>query len=232
VLNRRSPRAVGKLPWPTIVAVALVVSLVLISRWKEQPSKSGTAKSATAKSQPASGSSAATATKANAQPDSGSVAAKLETSPSPSAAPSASTSAATKLAKEDPASKTSPSANTTNSTKRPQSTGPPAAPQTLIRNVTLKDQSGRTIYRGDVDLAPTLARIERGERHPHRNDGSVFRNLEQRLPRQPSGYYREYVVPVPDPDYRGPGPQRLVMGRGGEIYFTYDHYQSFRRIQP
>ncbi|MDZ4684718.1 MAG: ribonuclease domain-containing protein [Planctomycetaceae bacterium] len=99
----------------------------------------------------------------------------------------------------------------------------------VIPHVTVKDQSGRVVYRGDVDLAPTLDRIERGERHPHRNDGGTFRNLEGRLPKKPSGYYREYVHPTPELD--GPGPQRVVLGRDGEIYYTADHYQSFRRIR-
>ena len=48
-----------------------------------------------------------------------------------------------------------------------------------------------------VDLGPTLDRISRGERFPHRNDGSIFRNREGRLPSKPDGYYREYVHPTP-----------------------------------
>lgn len=99
---------------------------------------------------------------------------------------------------------------------------------TLIQNVTLRNQDGKTIYQGDIDLQPTIDRIERGERHAHRNDGSVFQNRENRLSRKPSGYYREYVVPTPD--LSGPGPQRLILGNGGEVYYTHDHYRSFRRI--
>lgn len=99
----------------------------------------------------------------------------------------------------------------------------------LVRDVTIRDLSGGVAYRGDVDLAPTLARIERGERHPHRNDGGVFRNLERRLPKQPEGHYREYVHPTPN--LSGPGPQRLVIGRTGEIYYTHDHYKTFRLLR-
>jgi ribonuclease T1 len=107
---------------------------------------------------------------------------------------------------------------------------PEAADSSLIvHQVTIKDQSGRVAFRGDVDLGPTLARIERGERHPHRNDGGTFRNLEGRLPKRPSGYYTEYVHPTPG--LNGPGPQRVVLGRDGEVFYTSDHYQSFKKLR-
>jgi len=98
----------------------------------------------------------------------------------------------------------------------------------VIRSVTLKDQSGRVIYKGDIDLTPTLDRIAAGERLRFPNDGSTFQNRERRLPKQPAGYYREYVVPTPDEN--GPGPQRLVIGKDGEIFYTHDHYRTFQRI--
>lgn len=101
---------------------------------------------------------------------------------------------------------------------------------TVIKHVTLKDQSGRVIFRGDVDLQPTLDRIAAGtllDRFP--NDGSVFRNREKRLPKRSSGYYREYVVPIEGQS--GPGPQRLVVGNRGDVYYTHDHYQSFRKVR-
>ncbi|MCP3941581.1 MAG: hypothetical protein GY710_08885 [Desulfobacteraceae bacterium] len=74
----------------------------------------------------------------------------------------------------------------------------------------------------------TLDRVQRGDSFPHRNDGSIFKNREGLLPKNPDGYYREYVHPTQG--IRGPGPQRIIMGRGGETYFTPDHYKSFRRI--
>jgi filamentous hemagglutinin len=99
----------------------------------------------------------------------------------------------------------------------------------IVRDVRIDDQDGRTAYRGDVDLRPELARIERGERDPHRNDGAVFQNREGRLPQQQRGYYREYVVRTPGIGHAG--PQRLIIGARGEIYYTPDHYRSFRRIE-
>lgn len=81
---------------------------------------------------------------------------------------------------------------------------------------------------GATDLAPTLERIRRGEAHPHRNDGSVFQNRERLLPSRPRGYYREFVHPTRGRS--GPGAQRIVIGREGEVYYTPDHYESFIRI--
>ena len=99
----------------------------------------------------------------------------------------------------------------------------------IIPNVTVKDQSGRVAFKGNVDLHPTFDRIERGDKFPHRNDGSTVRNLEKRLPKHPVGYYTEYVHPTPG--IGGPGPQRVILGKGGEAYYTHDHYNSFRKVR-
>ena len=64
---------------------------------------------------------------------------------------------------------------------------------------------------------------------PTGNDGSTFRNREGRLPSKPNGYYTEYVHPTPG--IGGPGPQRVVSGGGGEMYFTPDHYNTFIPIR-
>lgn len=112
----------------------------------------------------------------------------------------------------------------------PKASSPEKAKTLVITNLKLKDQTGRVIYQGDIDLQPTLDRIAEGkrlDRFPH--DGSVFQNREKRLPKRPSGYYHEYVVPTPKQN--GPGPQRLVIGREGETFYTHDHYKSFRRVQ-
>lgn len=75
----------------------------------------------------------------------------------------------------------------------------------------------------------TLALIQRGGPFPYRKDGSVFGNFERRLPIRERGYYREYTVPTPGS--RDRGARRLVAGRGGEFYYTDDHYRTFRRIR-
>lgn len=110
---------------------------------------------------------------------------------------------------------------------RPTAVKTPAT--TRIENQEIRDQSGRIAYRGPIDLQPTLDRIRRGERNSHRNDGTTFQNRERRLPVQPAGYYREYVHPTEG--LSGPGPQRVIVGRGGEVWYTADHYRTFRRIE-
>ena len=99
----------------------------------------------------------------------------------------------------------------------------------VVRGVEVRDLDGRVAWSGDVDLSPHLARIERGERDPHRNDGSVFHNRERLLPERPSGHYREYVIRTPGINHAG--PQRLVIGSDGEIFYTHDHYRSFQRVR-
>ncbi|HKI63974.1 MAG TPA: ribonuclease domain-containing protein [Burkholderiales bacterium] len=79
------------------------------------------------------------------------------------------------------------------------------------------------------DASRTIRLIHRGGPFPFAKDGSVFANREQRLPWRYRGYYREYTVaPV---GARQRGARRIVSGRGGELYYTRDHYRSFLRIR-
>ncbi len=106
--------------------------------------------------------------------------------------------------------------------------GGPSGDGLVIEGLSLRNADGRTIYRGAIDLAPTLERIAAGKRLRFPNDGATFQNRERRLPGRPAGYYREWVVPTPGEP--GPGPQRLVTGEDGEVWYTSDHYRSFRRV--
>lgn len=74
----------------------------------------------------------------------------------------------------------------------------------------------------------TIARVHAGGPFPGARDGVVFNNREGQLPRRERGYYREYTVKTPGT--RDRGARRLVVGRGGELYYTADHYRTFRRI--
>lgn len=78
------------------------------------------------------------------------------------------------------------------------------------------------------DISATLARISRGEKFPHRNDGSIFQNREKRLPKQKRGYYHEYVHPTQG--RKGPGAQRIIIGLEKDVFYTPDHYKSFQRV--
>lgn len=75
----------------------------------------------------------------------------------------------------------------------------------------------------------TLQRIRQGGPSPYRKDGTVFQNRETRLPAQAHGYYREYTVPTPG--LRDRGARRIIAGSGGDLYYTDDHYRTFRRIR-
>jgi ribonuclease T1 len=78
------------------------------------------------------------------------------------------------------------------------------------------------------EAAATLELIDKGGPFPYRQDGQTFRNQENLLPRQATGYYREYTVRTPGSTDRG--TRRLVVGRDGDIYYTADHYESFRQV--
>jgi ribonuclease T1 len=113
-----------------------------------------------------------------------------------------------------------------------EQTAPPSSNSNrslVVRNVRVVDEDGEVVYRGDVDLAPTLDRIEQGTRLSFSHDGIVFENRERRLPPKPNGYYHEFVQPTPH--QRGPGGQRLVLGENGEVYYSSDHYRTFQRVR-
>jgi ribonuclease T1 len=74
----------------------------------------------------------------------------------------------------------------------------------------------------------TIALVSQGGPFPYPQDGSTFQNREGLLPAQPRGYYREYTVATPGEDDRG--PRRIVVGAGGEVFYTDDHYASFSEV--
>jgi ribonuclease T1 len=75
----------------------------------------------------------------------------------------------------------------------------------------------------------TIALIRKGGPFPYERDGVVFGNFEKLLPAKERGYYREFTVRTPGA--RNRGARRIVAGRGGEFYYTDDHYRSFKRIK-
>ena len=95
---------------------------------------------------------------------------------------------------------------------------PPAAVATEVAVAELPGEARQTI-----------ALIRKGGPFPYERDGVVFGNFEKHLPVQARGYYREYTVRTPGA--RNRGARRIVAGKGGELYYTDDHYQSFRRIR-
>ena len=75
----------------------------------------------------------------------------------------------------------------------------------------------------------TIALIRKGGPFPYAKDGVIFGNREGMLPRQVRGYYREYTVKTPG--VRTRGARRIIWGKGGEFYYTDDHYNHFQRVR-
>jgi ribonuclease T1 len=74
----------------------------------------------------------------------------------------------------------------------------------------------------------TILLIEQDGPFPFERDGITFQNREGLLPNEPRGYYREYTVITPGS--RDRGARRIVAGAEGELYYTDDHYESFREV--
>ncbi len=74
----------------------------------------------------------------------------------------------------------------------------------------------------------TVTLIRQGGPFPYQRDGAAFGNREKILPPRERGWYREYTVKTPGAKDRG--ARRIVAGRDGTLYYTDDHYRSFKRI--
>lgn len=74
----------------------------------------------------------------------------------------------------------------------------------------------------------TLQLIANNGPFPYKQDGVVFQNREQILPKKSSGYYHEYTVVTPGSPDRG--ARRIIKGAQGELYYTDDHYNTFKVI--
>lgn len=99
------------------------------------------------------------------------------------------------------------------------------------------------VYSGPVDVSLTLARIRLGYWMPTETDDGGFFNFNDaselpNIPRKGNNYYMEFVVwpfiNLANATYDSgqkaysvvtyPGPMRLLIGLGGEVWFTGDHY--------
>jgi hypothetical protein len=98
------------------------------------------------------------------------------------------------------------------------------------------------LYTGSYNIATTLTRIRDGYYMPTESDDGGFFNFSANempnIPRMGNNYYMEFMVwpsmnftnatydPSVEP-FSGmtfPGAMRLLIGLGGEVYFTGDHY--------
>lgn len=105
------------------------------------------------------------------------------------------------------------------------------APLDSVSKAPLSDVSVQAL---PAEARATLARIRAGGPFSYERDDVVFGNRERILPSRSRGYYHEYTVPTPG--VKGRGARRIVCGGDSstlaECYYSDDHYQSFRRIQP
>ena len=87
-----------------------------------------------------------------------------------------------------------------------------------------------TVHAADLpkEVRQTIALVRKGGPFPYKRDGIVFGNFERLLPIHERGYYREFTVPTPRS--RDRGARRVIVGKAGELYYTDDHYGSFRRV--
>ncbi len=86
-----------------------------------------------------------------------------------------------------------------------------------------------------AEARATLARIRAGGPFPYERDGVVFGNRERILPPKPARLLPR-IHRARRPGVRGRGARRIVCGGHAaalsECYYSDDHYQSFRKIQP
>ena len=92
-----------------------------------------------------------------------------------------------------------------------------------------------------------LGKIYNHEKLPYSHDGIVFQNKENRLPQMPYGYYHEYTL-LPQGQYpftitiggntyqmgqklSKRGAERIIIGGGQEIFYTFDHYKTFVKLE-
>jgi ribonuclease T1 len=78
------------------------------------------------------------------------------------------------------------------------------------------------------EAVETLVLIRKGGPFPYPQDGATFGNRERLLPARERGWYREYTVKTPGA--RDRGARRIVAARDGTLYYTDDHYRTFKRI--
>ena len=103
------------------------------------------------------------------------------------------------------------------------------APQASAQRESLSRADTVSLAQLPAEARRTVALIRAGGPFPYSRDGIVFGNREAQLPKQRRGYYHEYTVPTPGA--RNRGARRIIAGERGELYYTDDHYQTFRRIR-
>ena len=116
----------------------------------------------------------------------------------------------------EPRPATVPPAPSTRQTPGSIALGDPALERQVALVIESMDRTGR----------PPEGVAQGGRRNGPRG---AFENAEGRVPRQGAGYYTE--TDVWPRGAGGRGARRLIFGRGGEVYYTADHYRTFVRVR-
>jgi ribonuclease T1 len=114
----------------------------------------------------------------------------------------------------------------TGRTSAAQSSGAPRTPLVGVVNPSRLAEVNASDL--PAEARRTLDLIAEGGPYPYSRDNVPFGNFEKVLPQKSSGYYREFTVVTPGESDRG--ARRIVVGTGGEKYYTADHYASFKFI--
>lgn len=88
-----------------------------------------------------------------------------------------------------------------------------------------REQVARVVESMDRNGTPPQGVAQGGRRGAKKG---IFQNAEGRLPRKALGYWVESDV------WPKSGPrdaERLIFGRGHEVYWTRDHYETFVRLR-
>ena len=237
-MRRTSPPPQLKFgPW-LIVLVAAALSWYLF----EQPQVQDTGEALAATEQPSRPEAANNAADPNESTPPADATARGEEALAPTTSPTESSPTESSPTESSP-TESSPTALPSTATSVPPTATPTATPvpptttptATSIPPTATRGPPARidglpviTLDELPPEALETLARIESEGPFPFRQDGTTFQNRERLLPRQPTGYYREYTVITPGASTRG--ARRIVGGAQGELYYTDNHYSSFARI--
>lgn len=111
----------------------------------------------------------------------------------------------------------------------PGATGAPGVTDAVsVPSQATTDLPTVTVAELPAEAIQVLALIEAGGPYEYSQDGQTFQNREGILPPAPYGSYAEYTVETPGSSDRG--ARRLVVSTGGAVFYTSDHYQSFREV--
>ncbi len=88
---------------------------------------------------------------------------------------------------------------------------------------------GKLIETGTLDVKSTLQNFDEGI-YPERTR-SLFRNDRKLLPDDPLVKYTEYEKPTLGWTKKTAGPERIVSGSNGDVYYSPDHYFTFYKLR-